>query len=156
MAETVVAPLAGAGITPNTVTVAGLFLNGAVALCSPPAGCRPEGFSSCWRVGSTCWMALSPVEPRTSARSGGSLDSTLDRYSEAIVLIGLVYAQTIDRHTLNVTLIAAMLTGSFLISYTGARAEGLGIECKVGLLPRPERIIVLAVGLIFFRCWPRF
>ena len=150
MAETVVAPLAGAGITPNTVTVAGLFLNGAVAFVLATGRLQAGGILLLLAGGFDMLDGALARRTKNFSTFGAFLDSTLDRYSEAIVLIGLVYAQTIDRHTLNVTLIAAMLTGSFLISYTRARAEGLGIECKVGLLPRPERIIVLAVGLIFF------
>jgi CDP-diacylglycerol---glycerol-3-phosphate 3-phosphatidyltransferase len=80
---------------------------------------------------------------------GAILDSTLDRVSEALVLLGIlaVYVRTAD---LTVSLLIGFaLLGSFLTSYTRARMEGLGLECKVGLFTRPERIIVTAAGMIF-------
>jgi CDP-diacylglycerol---glycerol-3-phosphate 3-phosphatidyltransferase len=80
---------------------------------------------------------------------GAILDSTLDRVSEALVLLGVlaVYVRGSD---LTVSLLIGFaLLGSFLTSYTRARMEGLGLECKVGLFTRPERIIVTAAGMIF-------
>jgi len=79
---------------------------------------------------------------------GAFLDSTLDRFSESVLYFGLLfyYAQ---RGTLQqVLLIYATIVGSLLVSYTRARAEGLGIECKVGLFTRPERVTVLGAGLL--------
>jgi len=149
LAGSVVAPLATIGVTPNTVTVAGLFLNGGVAWVVATGQFRAGGILLI--VSGAFDMLDGALARRTNALSvfGGFLDSTLDRCSEAIVLIGLIYAETQMHHTLEVMLAAGILTGSFLISYTRARAEGLGLECKVGLLPRPERIIILAAGLTF-------
>jgi len=98
---------------------------------------------------------------RNSATTFGAfLDSTIDRYSESIILLGfLVYAlQNPGLHDMFwpapneqgwlITLIFVSTVGSLMVSYTKARAEGLGIECKVGLLARPERVILLALGLL--------
>lgn len=82
------------------------------------------------------------------SKFGAFLDSTLDRYAESVTLLGLAtfYAQGQD--PLLLFLIIATLIGSWMVSYTRARAEGLQIECKVGLLQRPERILLLGFGLL--------
>jgi CDP-diacylglycerol--glycerol-3-phosphate 3-phosphatidyltransferase len=80
---------------------------------------------------------------------GAFLDSLLDRYSEAAILLALIFQFTIRHDTLPVVLVYIVAVGSLLISYARARAEGLGIECKVGIAPRPERVIILGLGLLF-------
>jgi len=80
---------------------------------------------------------------------GAILDSTLDRVSEALVLLGLLAVFVRAGHLPESMLTGFALLGSFLTSYTRARMEGLGIECKAGLFTRPERVIVTAAGLIF-------
>jgi CDP-diacylglycerol--glycerol-3-phosphate 3-phosphatidyltransferase len=149
LAETVVSPLARAGLTPNMVTVGGLVSNMVVARVIAAGHLTVGGLLLL--VAGAIDMLDGALARRTHALTpfGAFLDSTLDRYSEAIVLIGLVYVETELHNTLNVSLAVAALTGSFLISYARARAEGLGFDCKVGLLPRPERILILAIGLIF-------
>jgi CDP-diacylglycerol--glycerol-3-phosphate 3-phosphatidyltransferase len=76
---------------------------------------------------------------------GAFLDSTLDRYSEVVVYLALAW-----RYRGEATLLAVFLaiTGSLLVSYTRARAEGLGEECRVGLLERPERLVLLIAALL--------
>lgn len=148
IAEIVVAPLAGLGVTPNTVTVIGLFLNAGVAWVISTGRLQLGGVLLL--LAGAFDMLDGALARRTDKRStfGAFLDSSLDRYSEAIILIGLVYVEARVGRTLESTLVLALLTGSFLISYTRARAEGLDLECKVGLLQRPERIVLLAFGLI--------
>jgi CDP-diacylglycerol--glycerol-3-phosphate 3-phosphatidyltransferase len=80
---------------------------------------------------------------------GAFLDSLLDRYSEAAIFLALIYQFTIRHDTLPVVLVYVAAVGSLLISYARARAESLGIECKVGIAPRPERVIILGLGLVF-------
>jgi len=83
---------------------------------------------------------------------GGFLDSVVDRYSEAVVLLGLLlfyYWRPGDTGVTEIILIYVTLVGSVMISYSRARAEALGIHNEVGLLARPERIVILAIGLIF-------
>ncbi|HEX7736022.1 MAG TPA: CDP-alcohol phosphatidyltransferase family protein [Ktedonobacteraceae bacterium] len=91
---------------------------------------------------------------------GAFLDSTLDRYSESIILGGLLF-YALQRPTLHeaswpwaneqqwmIILIFVAAIGSLMVSYAKARAEGLGLECKTGLLARPERVVILALGLL--------
>ena len=91
--------------------------------------------------------ALARFNNRTT-RFGALLDSTLDRFSEALLLFGLLILYLNGTHELEIMLIFGVMVGSFLISYIRARAEGLGIECKTGLFTRAERVIILALGLM--------
>ncbi|HEV3310084.1 MAG TPA: CDP-alcohol phosphatidyltransferase family protein [Chloroflexota bacterium] len=147
--ETIVAPLAAAGITPDMITVAGLLLNAGVAAVLATGSLALGGALLLVAGGFDMLDGALARRTQTFTVFGGFLDSTLDRFSEAFVLIGLTYFESVHHHALESTLLIGLLTGSFLISYTRARAEGLGLECKVGLLPRPERIIILAAGLLF-------
>jgi CDP-diacylglycerol--glycerol-3-phosphate 3-phosphatidyltransferase len=79
---------------------------------------------------------------------GAILDSTFDRLSESLMLFGLAVFSVRQGDTINLYLIFAVLVGSFLVSYVRARAEGMGIECRVGLFTRAERVIILALGLL--------
>jgi CDP-diacylglycerol--glycerol-3-phosphate 3-phosphatidyltransferase len=86
-------------------------------------------------------------ETNQMSKFGALIDSTIDRYSEILLFLGLAIF-FYDKHSHVIYLIILAITGSFMVSYTRARAEGLGIECKVGLMQRPERITWLAVGSI--------
>ena len=83
-------------------------------------------------------------------RFGSVLDSTLDRVSDAVPLLGILvfYLFFGDQSTVGILLVCLALIGSPLVSYIRARAEALGLDCKIGLFTRAERIIVLAVGLL--------
>ena len=81
---------------------------------------------------------------------GAFLDSTFDRLSEAIVLIGLIYYFSNSNETNFVLLTSLSLVFSLLISYLRARIEGLGYNSKSGFFTRPERVLVVSLGLIFF------
>ena len=81
------------------------------------------------------------------SRQGAFFDSVLDRYGEILIFLGLA-AHFRDSKLFSVILLA--LAGSLMVSYTRARAEGLGIACKdVGIMQRPERIVLLGFGAIF-------
>ena len=81
---------------------------------------------------------------------GAFLDSTFDRLSESIVLIGLIYYFSISNETNFVLLTSISLAFSLLISYLRARIEGLGYNSKSGFFTRPERVLLVSLGLIFF------
>ena len=83
-----------------------------------------------------------------STKFGAVLDSTVDRISEAVILCGLLIWYIPRGASLEIVLIFAVLIGSFLVSYIRARAEGLGLQCQVGLFTRAERVIVLAIALL--------
>ena len=81
---------------------------------------------------------------------GAFLDSTFDRLSEAIILVGLIYFFSKENELNAVILASASLVFSLLISYLRARLEGLGYNSKSGFFTRPERVLVVSMGLIFF------
>jgi len=81
-------------------------------------------------------------------RFGAVLDSTLDRLSEAVLLTSILAVYAREQSLALVLLVCAALVGSLLVSYIRARAEGLGLECQAGLFTRPERVVVLALGLL--------
>lgn len=87
-----------------------------------------------------------------SSTFGAMWDSTLDRYSELVTLfaICLIFIKA-DWFWMGVTTFAALI-GSIMVSYVRARAEGLDIECKVGLMQRPERVVITAVVAIITGC----
>ena len=79
---------------------------------------------------------------------GALFDSVLDRYSELFMFLGICY-YLISHHYLMSSLFAFIgMIGSMMVSYTRARAEGLGIECKGGLMQRPERIVLLGTSAL--------
>ncbi len=84
----------------------------------------------------------------TTTRFGALLDSVVDRVLEAALLSALVVVYTSRGQTAGALLSIAALIGSFLTSYVRARAEGLGLECKVGVFTRVERVVVLGLGLM--------
>jgi CDP-diacylglycerol--glycerol-3-phosphate 3-phosphatidyltransferase len=161
-AERLVAPLARTGITPNGLTVMGLALN-VVAGAVLASGAFVAGGLLVLIAGAFDMFdgALARVKNQKTV-FGAFFDSTLDRYSEAAVFCGLQLAFLrelwgADRPepawpaATGAILCYLVLVGSLLISYTRARAEGLGVDCEVGWLQRPERIIVLGVGLLLPR-----
>ena len=91
--------------------------------------------------------ALARLTKQTT-KFGAILDSTVDRISEAAILCGLLIWYIPQGASLEIVLVFAVLIGSFLVSYIRARAEGLGLQCQVGLFTRAERVIVLAIGLL--------
>lgn len=100
--------------------------------------------------------AVAKVTGKTS-KFGAFLDSTLDRCSEVVVFLGLLMyyrsGPTTDQYHGSV-LVYIAIAGSLLVSYVKARAEGLGMECKgVGLLPRPERVLMIVAGCIVNIWW---
>jgi CDP-diacylglycerol--glycerol-3-phosphate 3-phosphatidyltransferase len=90
---------------------------------------------------------LARVSGRGS-RFGAFLDSTIDRFEESLVFLGLVFHYARTGSELEVTLTLLVTVGSLMVSYTRARAEGLGINCKVGFMTRIPRVAILIVGLI--------
>src|SRR6476619_849074 len=80
---------------------------------------------------------------------GAFLDSTLDRVEEGIVLTAVAwyFADSGDAVAASACVIAVL--GSLMVSYTRARAEALGVKCKVGIATRPVRVVILSIGLVF-------
>ncbi len=136
-------------VTPNQVTVFGTLLNVAAAVLIALDHLIYAGIV--FLLAGCCDMLDGALARRVqqSTKWGAFLDSTLDRVSEGVVLAAIVYLLASQGHALDASLAALALLGSILVSYTRARAESLGVECKVGIMSRPERIILIALGLFF-------
>lgn len=83
------------------------------------------------------------------SRFGAFFDSTLDRYAEFFLFFGILFYYGVHGYGAGMIVVVCLaLTGSLMVSYTRARAEGLGLECKVGWMQRPERIVLLGSSAI--------
>jgi CDP-diacylglycerol--glycerol-3-phosphate 3-phosphatidyltransferase len=80
---------------------------------------------------------------------GAFLDSTLDRVEEGIVLTAVAYRFALTGDEFAAAMCVVVVLGSLMVSYTRARAEALGVECKVGVATRPVRVVILSIGLVF-------
>lgn len=156
MSMRLIRPVANSRITPNMLTIVGLLLN---ILCAVIIG-------SGWLFASGMLLlfagifdmadgALARVKD-LSSDGGDFLDATLDRLAEASIGLGLLWHAMARHDDLQVGLIYAFVLGSVMISYARARAEVLNLDCSVGMMARPERIVILAVGLILAQATNEF
>jgi CDP-diacylglycerol--glycerol-3-phosphate 3-phosphatidyltransferase len=138
-------------LTPNAISLTGFALNLAAA------GLIFARYFFLAGVAFIVGSIMDTLDGRYSRMSGKGtpfgafLDSTLDRLEEGIVLIavGAYFASQHDQAA-TAAVVAAVLC-SLMVSYTRARAEALGVDCKVGLATRPVRVVVLSAGLVFAR-----
>jgi CDP-diacylglycerol--glycerol-3-phosphate 3-phosphatidyltransferase len=136
-------------LTPNAISLTGFALNVAAAALVVGRLFFLAGIA--FIIGSI----MDTLDGRYSRMSGKGtpfgafLDSTLDRLEEGIVLIavGAYFASRHNQAAVAATVAAVLF--SLMVSYTRARAEALGVECKVGLATRPVRVVILAIGLVF-------
>jgi CDP-diacylglycerol--glycerol-3-phosphate 3-phosphatidyltransferase len=139
-------------VTPNQITVLGTALTFVAAVLTASGQLRWGGVVLAF---AGTFDILDGALARSTRRSypyGAFLDSTLDRYSEGAMYIGLVAyfvsaGGPLERWLVLATV--AALAGSFLVSYVRARAQSLGFTCETGLFARPERVVVTVIGLIF-------
>ncbi len=137
------------GLTPNMLTLIGLALNAAVAVVLARGSI---GLGGVLLLLASSFDALDGTLARLTGRQsrfGAFFDSTLDRYSEGLIYGGLLIYHFDRGARAETLLVYAAIIGSLMVSYSRARAEGIGIECRVGLLTRADRMLILAAGLIF-------
>jgi phosphatidylglycerophosphate synthase len=147
-----------AGLTPNMVTTIGLLLNIGVAIIfisGAEEGRRGDLSYVGWAGALILFAGLFDMLDGQVARLGnmsspfGALyDSVLDRYSELILFLGICWYLVAMHYFLSSLFAFIGMIGSMMVSYTRARAEGLGIECKDGLMQRPERVIIVGVSAL--------
>ena len=151
-AESLMAALGRLPLTPNQITVLGTALTFVAAVLTASGQLRWGGVVLAF---AGTFDILDGALARSTKRSypyGAFLDSTLDRYSEGAMYIGLVAYFVSAGGPLERWLVLATVTalaGSFLVSYVRARAQSLGFTCETGLFARPERVVVTVIGLIF-------
>jgi CDP-diacylglycerol---glycerol-3-phosphate 3-phosphatidyltransferase len=137
------------GFTPNGLTILGSILTASVGLLIAQGWFLAAGVCL-WLFSLTDTLdgALARATDRVSV-FGAFLDSVCDRYAEAAVFFGLVWWYQTTANLPGVALAYLALVGSLMVSYARARAEGVGLEAaEVGWFQRPERIILLGLGLL--------
>jgi CDP-diacylglycerol--glycerol-3-phosphate 3-phosphatidyltransferase len=138
-------------LTPNTISLTGFVLNIVAAVLLWERLFFLGGIA--FIVGSV----MDTLDGRYSRMSGKGtpfgafLDSTLDRIEEGIVLTAVAGYFALHGNRVAAAAVVVAVLASLMVSYTRARAEALGVECKVGIATRPVRVVILAIGLVFAR-----
>lgn len=141
--------LGSLGLTPNSVTFLGFLLTAAVA------GVLATGrlvLAGILLIATLAFDAVDGTLARQqgqTTRFGAFLDSTLDRWAEVVMFIAIAWVYLQANNHLGVMLSIVALAMSLMVSYTRARAEGVGLQCKEGILTRFERLAILIAGLLF-------
>jgi CDP-diacylglycerol--glycerol-3-phosphate 3-phosphatidyltransferase len=136
-------------LTPNAISLTGFALNVAAAVLVFERSFFLAGVA--FIIGSI----MDTLDGRYSRMSGKGtpfgafLDSTLDRIEEGVVLLAIAAYFATRHDEAAVAAVVAAVLASLMVSYTRARAEALGVACKVGLATRPVRVVILAAGLVF-------
>lgn len=142
------------GLTPNHLTIFGLLLQIVLGVLLALGHLQLAGFLL---IFFSAFDAVDGTLARLTgqgSRFGAFFDATSDRYAEGFTLGGLIVYFAGQGEQLPVLLATASLVGSFLVSYTRAKAESLGLSCSVGILTRAERVALLVLGLLFYQWQP--
>ena len=136
-------------LTPNTISLTGFVLNVVAAVLVT---------QRLWVLGGLAFIigsVMDTLDGRYSRMSGKGtmfgafLDSTLDRIEEGVVITAVAWYFADTGHAIPAAACVLSVLGSLMVSYTRARAEALGVECKVGIATRPVRVVILSIGLVF-------
>jgi CDP-diacylglycerol--glycerol-3-phosphate 3-phosphatidyltransferase len=145
-------------VTPNMITTLGFIINILATIVMvhgadnlPKGDLRPLG----WGGGLILFAGFFDIldgrlarEGNMVSRFGALYDSVLDRYSELVMFLGICYFLIFEHYFLSSLIGFIALIGSMMVSYVRARAEGIGIECKNGLMQRPERILIIGISAL--------
>jgi CDP-diacylglycerol--glycerol-3-phosphate 3-phosphatidyltransferase len=136
-------------LTPNAISLTGLALNLLAAVLV---------WEQLFFLGGLAFIAgstMDTLDGRYSRMSGKGtpfgafFDSTLDRLEEGIVLAAVAGYFALHHERVAAAAVVIAVLASLMVSYTRARAEALGVECKVGIATRPVRVVILSIGLVF-------
>jgi CDP-diacylglycerol--glycerol-3-phosphate 3-phosphatidyltransferase len=148
LSEPVARALLGARLRPNQLSCLGLL--GSMLAAAAFAAAQPVLGGLLLALAGALDI-LDGALARVSAQEspfGAFLDSVLDRYSDLLVLCGLVFLFARRGRTGDVVAACLAVVGTVMVSYTRARAESVGVECRVGLMERGERILILIAGAL--------
>ncbi|MBK9162767.1 MAG: CDP-alcohol phosphatidyltransferase family protein [Acidobacteria bacterium] len=148
--------LASLGVSPNLLTTVGVMINIA---CGVLFGMGEFFWAGIVLIVANVFDMLDGNVARLTGnvtKFGGFLDSTLDRLSDMVAILGIMvfYAGNTPQHSIvNVILAGVAMIASVLVSYATARSEALGVKANVGFLQRPERIVLLIIGALSTWDW---
>lgn len=149
--------MARAGVTPNAITAVGFVVNLAATVVfvygtnAARGDLRYVAWSGCIILFAGLFDMMDGRLARVSrqeSRFGALFDSVLDRYSELVMFLGICYYLVAQAYFLSSLFAFIAMIGSIMVSYVRARAEGLGVECKGGLMQRPERVLLVGISAI--------
>lgn len=151
--------LAKIGVTPNMITTFGLLLNivaSVIFIIGAEQDDRTDMTYVGWGGFTILIAGLFDMIDGRLARVGGLsssfgafYDSVVDRYSELVMFLGICYYLVSQDYFLSSLFAFIALIGSMMVSYTRSRAEGLGIECSVGMMQRPARVVIIGASAMF-------
>ena len=152
--DRIVGALAATGVNPNLLTFLGLLVNFAAAACFAVGNFR-TGAIIIFLAGFLDMLDGQVARRQNRVTAFGAFyDSTLDRYADMALYMGLLVYYSVSGRTPYVVLAAVATAGSVMVSYSRARAESLILLCKVGFMERPERLVLLIIGGLFNRMGP--
>jgi CDP-diacylglycerol--glycerol-3-phosphate 3-phosphatidyltransferase len=148
-------------ISPNALTFFGLVINIGAAVLFGFAGADNQARMFRWAAATIIGAGIFDMVDGRVARATGQVtqfgaffDSVIDRYSDLALFFGLLVYYARAGRFFYIVLVAVVMTGSVMVSYTRARAESLIGSCKVGFMERPERIVLVIIGALFNRMAP--
>jgi CDP-diacylglycerol--glycerol-3-phosphate 3-phosphatidyltransferase len=148
-------------ISPNALTFFGLVINTGAAVLFGFAGADNQARMFRWAAATIIGAGIFDLVDGRVARATGQVtqfgaffDSVIDRYSDLALFFGLLVYYARAGRFFYIVLVAVVMTGSVMVSYTRARAESLIGSCKVGFMERPERIVLVIIGALFNRMAP--
>jgi len=148
------------GITPNGITIIGFVItivSAVVLIVGAEIGIRGDTKYITWfgiilLLAGVFDMLDGQLARKTNkiTNFGALFDSVIDRYSEMIMFFGITYYLVSYHYFLSGVFAFIAMIGSIMVSYVRARAEGLGVDCKVGIMQRPERVLTIGISAILY------
>ena len=146
--EPLAANIARVGLTPNALTLLGFGISVIAAVLAGLQLWLACGLVATFGAAFDLFDGAVARATGTTSTFGAFLDSTFDRWGEGLVYAGLATGAALDGQSPTVLLAVLAMGAAFMVSYSRAKAEGLGWHGEVGVAPRPERIVILGLGLV--------
>ena len=148
------------GITPNGITIIGFLItigSAVILITGAELGIKGDTKYITWfgiilLLAGVFDMLDGQLARKTNqmTKFGALFDSVIDRYSEMIMFFGIAYYLVSYHYFLSGVFAFIAMIGSIMVSYVRARAEGLGVECSVGIMQRPERVLTIGISAILY------
>jgi CDP-diacylglycerol--glycerol-3-phosphate 3-phosphatidyltransferase len=148
------------GLTPNAITIIGFIItifSSVILIIGAEKGLRGDTKYITWfgvilLLAGVFDMLDGQLARKTNhmTKFGALFDSVIDRYSEMIMFFGITYYLVSYHYFLSGVFAFIAMIGSIMVSYVRARAEGLGVECKIGIMQRPERVLTIGISAILY------